>query len=138
MPAARGVALVAVRKLVDQALEQVPSRPIESIRIEAREAEHRVCRCSQGHVAGERADETPQEVARRSDDGGSPRRRKELPERPDRAAEVIADVRFVEPAPVVAHEVAHSALAFGRVQERERPVEGRCPRLLVTAARELE
>ena len=51
---------------------------------------------------------------------------------------MVADVRLVEPATVVAHEVVHSALGLGRVQERERPVEGRCPRLLVTAARELE
>ena len=60
LPAVRGVALVAARELLDQALEQVPSRLIEPVCVEARESEHRVCRCSQGDVAGERADETLQ------------------------------------------------------------------------------
>ena len=40
---------------------------------------------------------------------GHPGGREDLAERPDRAADVVADVRLVEPAAVVAHEVAHPA-----------------------------
>ena len=72
------------------------------------------------------------------DDGGDPGGGEDLAERPDRAADVVADVRLVEPAAVVAHEVAHPALALGGVQERERAVEDRRPGLLVAAARERE
>ena len=77
-------------------------------------------------------------LRRRLDDGGDPGGGEDLAERPDRAADVVADVRLVEPAAVVAHEVAHPAVALGRVQERERAVEGRRPGLLVAAACERE
>ena len=52
---------------------------------------------------------------------------------------MVAGVRLVEPAAVVAHEVAHAALGVGGVlEERERAVEDRRPDLLVAAAGELE
>ncbi len=51
---------------------------------------------------------------------------------------MIPDVGLVEPAAVVAHEVAHPALTGGRVQERERTVENRGPDLLVAAVCERE
>ena len=42
--------------------------------------------------------------------GRDPRGRQDLAERPDRAAEIIADVRVVQRAAVIAHEVAHTVV----------------------------
>ncbi len=55
-----------------------------------------------------------EQIARRPDECGNPCGGEDLAERPDRAADVIADVRLVEPAAVVAHEVAHSAARRSR------------------------
>ena len=70
----------------------------------------------------------------RTDDGRDPRRGEDVAERPDRAADVVADVRLVEPATVVAHEVAHPAVAGGRVQEGERRGRGIDVQMLLVAA----
>ena len=86
----------------------------------------------------ERATSAVEQPPRGPDDGGDPGGREDLAERPDRAADVVADVGLVEPAAVVAHEVAHPAVAVGGVQEGERAVEDRRPELLVVATRELE
>ena len=53
---------------------------------------------------------------------------------------MVADMRLVEPASVVAHEVPHpSALRPSReLQERERAVEDRCPLTIGRAAAQLE
>ena len=51
---------------------------------------------------------------------------------------MVADVRLVEPAAVVAHEVAHPAIPRGCMQEGERAVEARSPEVLVAALRERE
>src|SRR5581483_3781150 len=87
-------------------------------------------------VAGKRADEPVEEIACRSHDGGNPRRGEDVPDRPDRATDVITDVRLVEPPTVVAHEVAHPAVVGGRLQERKRAVDVRRPYLLLAAIRE--
>ena len=52
---------------------------------------------------------------------------------------MVARMRAVEPAPVVAHEVPQTVLVVrGVLEERYRPVENRRPYLLVLAARKLE
>ena len=51
---------------------------------------------------------------------------------------MVAHVGLVQPPTVVAHEVPHPTLAFGGVQERQCPVQGRRPHLRVATACELE
>ena len=52
---------------------------------------------------------------------------------------MVAVVRLVEPAPVVAHEVSQAAVTIRRVlKERDRAVDDRRPHLLVFPAGELE
>ena len=52
---------------------------------------------------------------------------------------MVAVVRLVEPAPVVAHEVPQATVGVGCVlEERERAVDDRRPDLLVAATCELE
>src|SRR5579884_3451635 len=86
------------------------------------------------NVGVERVDEAVEEVAGRAYDGRDPRRREDVAQRPDRSADMIAEVRLVEPAAVVTHEVPHAAVAARRVQEGKRAVEVRRPELLVAAA----
>ncbi len=137
-PVVRGRVAVRVGELLGQALEQAKRLGREPVGVDARQAEDRVGGRPQRHVAGKRAHEALEQVAHRHDDSGDPCRSEDLPERPDGAAHVVADVRLVEPAPVVAHEVAHAVVTGGCVQERERAVEDRCPDLLVAAVRKCE
>ena len=107
--------------------------------IEAREAEHRVGAGAQRRLRSERADDRVEQARVGLTTRGHPGRREDLAECPDRTADVIPDVRLVEPAPVVPHEVPHPRPRVGRVlEERERAVEDRRPDLLVAAAGELE
>ena len=91
-------------------------------------------------VAAERAHERVEQPLRRVDERGSPGGCEHFAERPDRAADVVADVRVVEPAAVVAHEVPHAGAAgVARVaEERQRAVEDGRPRPLGGAPIELE
>ena len=109
------------------ALEQALRVVLEAIRVEPGEAEGRVRGGAQRQLAVERADEGREQTPSRPDERGHPRGREHVAERPDRTADVIADMRLVEPAAVVAHEVAHARSAVvGRVVEkRERAVEDR-------------
>ena len=111
---------------------------VEPVGVDARQAEDRVGGRPQRHVAGKRSDEPLEQIAHRHDDSRDPCRGKDLAERPDCAADMVADVRLVEPAPVVAHEVAHAVVPSGGMQERERAVEDRRPDLLVAAVRKCE
>ena len=105
--------------------EQLSRGRLEAVAIETRQAESGVRRGAQRQLVLERADERCEHPPRRFDERGHPRRREHVAERPDRTADVVADVRVVEPAPVVRHEVAHAlARVVGRVREEcERPVE---------------
>ena len=113
---------------------------IEPIGIDTRETQHGIRGRMEGDLAFKRRDECVEKAARRADDRRHPGRREDLAECPDRPADVVSDMRFVEPMPVVTHEVAHAAavLAGCRVQKRQRPIQDRRPLLLVFAARELE
>ena len=88
----------------------------------------------------QRADEAGEEPLGRADDRRRPGGREHLADRPDRAADVIPGMWLVEPAPVVAHEVAHAAAALvgGGVEEGQRAVEDRRPALVGVTALELQ
>src|SRR6185437_2840822 len=90
------------------------------------------------NVARKRGDEPVEEIAHRPHDGWNPCRGQNVSERPDRPTDVIADVRLVEPAAVIAHEVSHPAVPGRRVHEGECTVEMRGPDLLVAAAGQRE
>ena len=128
-PVLRSGAAVRVGELLDEALEQTFGFRVEPVGVEARETEHRVGGRSQADVPGECRDEPCEQVACRNDDGGDPCGGEDLAERPDGAADVVADVWLVEPATVVAHEVAHPVVPGGGGQEGERPVEDRASRV---------
>ena len=133
------MSLVCRGKLVDQTPEQLPGCGLQPVRVEPRKSEHGVGAGAQRELRVERADDLVEQAASGADNGGHPRRREDVAQRPDRAADVVADVRLVEPAAVVAHEVAHPALWIGRVLEKcERAVDDRRPRLLVAAPCELQ
>ena len=52
---------------------------------------------------------------------------------------MVAEVRLVQPAAIVGHEVPHPSVGVRRVlQERKRAVHRRCPDLLVRATGEFE
>ena len=55
----------------------------------------------------ERRDECVQKCPRWARKSRDPGGREDLTERPDRSADMVADIRLVQPAPVVAHEVPH-------------------------------
>ena len=63
------------------------------------------------------ADDRVEQASGGADNGGNPGGREDLAERPDRAADMVAEVGLVEPAAVVAHEVPHAGLRIGRVLE---------------------
>ena len=133
-PVVRGAALVVrLGELRDEPFEQPARRRVEPIRVQTGEPEHRVRRRAEARLTGERADEPVEEIAGRPDDGRDPGGGEDVAERPDRPADMVADVRLVEPATVVAHEVAHPAVPGGRMEEGERAVEARRPELLVAA-----
>ena len=119
--------------------EQPAGRLVEPIGIEPREPERHI-RIGLNEVGPFRPP-TSESSSRcvGLDERGRPRGGEDLAERPDRATDVVADVRLVEPAAVVGHEVAHAWPLVGRVvQERERAVDDRRPELLVGSAPELE
>ena len=139
VPVLGRVALVRLGELVEASLEQPQSLGLQPVLVEAGKSEDRIRAGAQGRVRSECADDLVEQSARGADDGGDPGRREDLAQRPDRAADVVPDVRRVEPAPVVAHEVSHPGLRVGRVlEEGERAVDDRRPDLLVAAAGELE
>src|SRR5689334_594288 len=107
-PTVGGGAAVRVRELVDEPLEEASRAEVEAVGVEARQAEDRIGRRPQRDLSGERADESREQIPDGDDEGGNPGGRQDLAECPGGAADVIAGVRFVEPASVVAHEVAHS------------------------------
>ena len=130
--------LVGVGELADKPFEQLPGRRFEPVSVEVRETKDSVGGGSEVDLAGECVDELVEEVACRPHHGRDPCGGENVSERPDRPADVVADVRLVQPAAVVAHEVAHAAVSGRRVQERERTVEMGRPDLLVAAAGESE
>ena len=87
--------------------------------------EHRVRRRAQRHARPRARRRVSRAASGGPDDRGHPRGGENLAERPDRAADVIADVRLVEPAPVVAHEVAHPAPSWSVACVQERRARGR-------------
>src|SRR5207249_2050154 len=91
------------------------------VKVEPGKAEHGVGGRSKRQVAGELGDQSLEQVARRRDETRDPGGGEHVAERPDRATDMVAKVRLVEPATVVAHEVAHSPGAGGEAQARAPP-----------------
>jgi hypothetical protein len=138
-PARLCVGRVRRRELLERPLQDPPRHEVEPVGVEMREAEGGIGARPQRGVGRDGADDGVEQALARTDDGGNPGGGEDLPEGPDRPSDMIAGVGVVDPAPVVAHEVPHAALAVRRVlEERDRPVEDRGPDLLVFATRELE
>ena len=127
-------------ELFDEPFEQHSRVVVETIGIEAREAENGVGGRPQRDVHAERRHECVEKRPRRARESRDPGGREDLTERPDRSADMVADMRLVQPASVVAHEVPHpGALGPGReLQEGERAMEDGCPLTIGRAAGELE
>ena len=119
---------------------QEPRLWLEPVGIDAREAEHCVRRRAERDLAVEGGDESASSGRAGPTTRRHPGRREHLAERPDRATDVVADMRLVEPVPFVAHEVAHArAVLVGRcVEKRERAVQDRRPGLSPWRRCELE
>ena len=123
-PVLRAGALVGPGELLDEPFEPPRARRLEPVGVEAGEAEHGIGGRAQGNVIAERADETIEEVPRRSHDGGYPCRGEDVPERPDRASHMVANVRFVQPATVVTLTLRrHRRFRRQHVKECEPAVE---------------
>src|SRR5690348_11922662 len=104
-----------------------------------RESERRVGGGAIGYVAVERLDQRVEQPPCGLDERWSPGGREDFSERPDRAADVVADVSAVEPPSVVAHEVPHARPGrIARVaEERQGAVEDRGPPPVTGAPLEL-
>src|SRR5581483_9632790 len=113
-------------------------RRLQPVCVETREAEDRVGGGAESDLAVECVAESVEQVACRPHDGRNPGGGENVAERPDRPSDVVADVRLVQPAAVIAHEVAHPTVVGGCVKEGERAVEMRRPDLLVPATGEPE
>ena len=137
-PALDGVRLERVLELRHAALEQRSPRGVEPVRVEPRESEDGVRGRAVRQLALQRVDERGKQTSRRPDCGRHPGRREHVTERPDRAADMIADVWFVEPAPVVAHEVPHAGAVGCVVEKCQRAVQHRDPDSVARALFELE
>ena len=118
-PFLRRRALVRKRELVDEPSQLARGSRVEPVGVEAGEAEHGVRGGPQRDVTRDGPDESVEQILRRPDKSRDPRGGENLTERPGGATDVVAHVRLVEPAAVVAHEVAHAALPGGIVQEGE-------------------
>ena len=119
------IRVLRVRVLFHAAVQERAPVVVEPVRVEPGEAERRVGGSAMGDLAVERLQERLDQSLCGVDERRRPGSRENLAERQDRAPNVVADVRRVEPAPVVAHEVPHACSAFVAciVEERDRAVQ---------------